>query len=37
MEKNMDLLRQKALGCTACQLCEGRHNVVFGVGREDAA
>ena len=36
MEKNMDLLRQKALGCTACQLCEGRHNVVFGVGREDA-
>ena len=32
----MDLLRQKALGCTACQLCEGRHNVVFGVGREDA-
>ena len=32
----METLRQKALACTACQLCQGRHNVVFGVGREDA-
>ena len=36
MEKNMEVLRQKALACTACQLCQGRHNVVFGVGQTDA-
>lgn len=36
MEKNMEALRQKALACTACQLCQGRHNVVFGVGNPQA-
>lgn len=36
MEEKLEALRQKALACTACQLCQGRHNVVFGVGRPDA-
>ena len=35
MEKNLEALKQKALACTACQLCQGRHNVVFGVGQPD--
>lgn len=29
-------LRQECLACTRCGLCETRHNVVFGVGKEDA-
>ena len=29
-------LEQKCLNCTGCGLCETRHNVVFGVGRENA-
>ena len=36
MEKSLEALKQKALACTACQLCQGRHNVVFGVGQPDA-
>ena len=27
-----EVLEQKTLSCTACGLCETRHNVVFGVG-----
>ena len=29
-------LKQICFSCTRCGLCETRHNVVFGVGREDA-
>ena len=29
-------LKQTCASCTRCGLCETRHNVVFGVGREDA-
>ena len=29
-------LEEKCNGCTACPLCETRHNVVFGVGKRDA-
>lgn len=29
-------LRQECLACTRCGLCETRHNVVFGIGKEDA-
>ncbi len=29
-------LERKVLQCTACGLCQNRHNVVFGVGRRDA-
>ena len=29
-------LRKECLACTACGLCETRHNVVFGVGSETA-
>lgn len=29
-------LKQICCNCTRCGLCETRHNVVFGVGREDA-
>ena len=28
-------LKESCHGCTGCGLCETRHNVVFGVGRED--
>ena len=28
-------LEQRCLGCTGCGLCETRHNVVFGVGKQD--
>ena len=28
-------LEQRCLGCTDCGLCETRHNVVFGVGKQD--
>jgi DNA polymerase len=34
--KKMAALRAKCLECRACGLSEGRRNVVFGVGREDA-
>lgn len=29
-------LKQICFDCTRCGLCETRHNVVFGIGREDA-
>ena len=29
-------LREAVAGCTACKLCEGRRNTVFGVGNENA-
>ncbi len=32
----MDELRGQCLDCRSCALCETRHNVVFGVGPEDA-
>ncbi len=31
-----ELLKSECAGCQACGLAEGRHNLVFGVGREDA-
>ena len=31
-----DKLKAECAGCRACALCETRHNLVFGVGREDA-
>ena len=33
---NWDGLRNVCADCTRCGLCETRHNVVFGVGKEDA-
>ena len=33
---NWNELESKCLSCTACGLCSGRHNVVFGVGNRDA-
>ena len=33
---NWNDLRQTCLSCTRCGLCETRHNVVFGVGKENA-
>ena len=30
-----EVLEQKTLSCTACGLCETRHNVVFGVGNRE--
>lgn len=31
-----DELKSKCAACTACQLCNGRNSVVFGVGNEEA-
>ncbi len=31
-----DELKSTCLACTRCSLCQTRHHVVFGVGREDA-
>lgn len=33
---NLNELRNDALGCTRCRLCETRTNVVFGVGKTDS-
>lgn len=33
---NWQALKQDCLSCTRCALCETRHNVVFGVGPENA-
>ena len=33
---NWDRLKSVCADCTRCGLCETRHNVVFGVGKEDA-
>ena len=32
----LQALQQECLACRRCGLCETRHNVVFGVGKEDA-
>ena len=32
MYETMEALRQAALGCQGCKLCQTRHNVVFGAG-----
>jgi DNA polymerase len=32
----LELVAEEALGCTACKLCAGRTNVVFGMGAPDA-
>ena len=36
MFKDFDELRSECLKCTKCGLCQGRHNVVFGVGNPKA-
>ncbi len=36
MYKSFDKLKYNCIQCTRCGLCNGRHNVVFGVGKEDA-
>lgn len=36
MHETMDELRRECLQCRKCPLCETRHNVVFGVGNENA-
>ena len=36
MMGSWESLKQACEGCTNCSLCNGRHNVVFGVGRTDA-
>ena len=33
---NWDELQRTCQNCTQCGLCEGRHNVVFGVGNQNA-
>lgn len=33
---NLSELKKDCLTCTRCSLCQTRHHVVFGVGREDA-
>ncbi len=32
----LDELELKCKGCTACELCQGRTNLVFGIGKKDA-
>ena len=32
----LDELEVKCKNCTACGLCEGRTNLVFGIGKKDA-
>lgn len=34
--ESMQRLKEQCMKCTYCPLCETRHNVVFGVGPEDA-
>lgn len=36
MENSMQQLRQQCLSCKNCPLAKTRHNVVFGVGVENA-
>lgn len=36
MNSVYETLREQCLACEKCSLCEGRHNVVFGVGNENA-
>lgn len=34
--KDWNSLKQECFNCTSCGLCETRHNVVFGIGPDDA-
>lgn len=36
MKMTLDELEIKCKNCTACELCRGRTNLVFGVGKKDA-
>ena len=36
MNPEFENLKNQCLSCKSCPLCEGRHNVVFGVGNENA-
>ncbi len=36
MKMTLDELEIKCKNCTACELCKGRTNLVFGVGKKDA-
>ena len=36
MTTEFEKLREQTLDCNKCALCQGRHNVVFGVGNENA-
>ncbi len=36
MYEDMEALRQAALNCQSCKLCQTRHNVVFGTGNPNA-
>ena len=36
MNKEFENLKNECLSCTKCNLCSGRHNVVFGTGNENA-
>lgn len=36
MKMTLDELEVKCKNCTACELCHGRTNLVFGVGKKDA-
>ena len=36
MNSEFESLKNQCLSCTNCPLCTGRHNVVFGVGNENA-
>ena len=36
MTTEFEKLREQTLECNKCALCQGRHNVVFGVGNENA-
>ncbi len=36
MTTEFEKLREQTLDCNKCALCQGRHNVVFGIGNENA-
>ncbi len=36
VQKEIEELKNKCLTCGKCELCQGRHNVVFGVGNPEA-
>ncbi len=36
MHNELEFLKQECLSCNKCPLCEGRHNVVFGVGNPES-
>ncbi len=35
MKKELEKIKEKALKCNNCGLCDTRKNVVFGVGNDD--